>query len=762
MKKLFEPECGILTVKYLPDGGVSSENPPRFSWIPSNTENRWYVLNISKEKNFSEDSTLVYKDLPYNFFVPDKYLDNGDYYWRYGLVTENGIAYSRVREFSIDDTSVKSCIKYYKNRFEDVDLSHPRLWMNNDKIIKFRESLKKNPSYCNFDRFMNSCVKPRLGKQIVSEPARYPDDKRVVHLWRQNYMDCQEAYNHIKFLTVAGVILEDKDIISQAVKALLSVASWDVVGSTGRDYNDECAFRVEEALSWGYDWLYNYMSEQERTIVRKVLFIRTKQVADHAMISSKIHFSLFDSHAIRSLSSAMVPACVAMLGECSEVEYWLNYTVDYLSVLYTPWGGTDGGWAEGGLYWTTGMAYLISALDILKNYTGIDIFKRPFFQQTGSYPLYCFPHDTYRASFCDQSNLGEKPILKTAFNAREFAGITGNGEYQWYFEQIKKRESYDDTRFFNIGWWDFYFDEMVYLSNYGEVKPTSPKSGRNYKWFKDIGWVAIHKDMDNEENHISFITKSSPYGSVSHSHGDQNSILLFAFGEPLLIESGYYIGFNTSMHRDWRKKTISQNTLLINGQSQYFGMDKTQQLSSTGKILKVEETKNCLYVSEDATNAYKITVPEIKNYTRDIYFVDDTYFILVDSVELESEGYVDFQLHSVFKPEYKDDLYHIKGEKAELSCEIIYVSSGTDKVEILNSFDGVNKEEIKGLPVSYRFKLTTKKSKKHVIVSCIHPKKIDDCNNINVIKDDQGHDVYFYFNNDGKTYTVFVDGNKRY
>lgn len=762
MNILHEQKSGVLTVHYLPDGGVSSENPPRFSWMPANDDNKWYTLEICSDENFSEANTIFYDDLPYNFFAPDKCLENGDYFWRYGLKTESAILYSQVRKFTINDSSVKTPVPAYKTRFDDVNLSHPRLWMNSEKIEEFKKNLKQNSSYCNFDRFFDKCVLPRLNKKVVAEPARYPNDKRVVHLWRQNYMDCQEAYNYVKFLTVAGVILEDKSIIEKAKEALLSVSSWDVTGSTGRDYNDECAFRVEEALCWGYDWLYNYLSEDERIRVRKVLFTRTEQVAKHAMVSSKIHFSLFDSHAIRSLSSAMVPACVAMLKEEPEAEEWLNYTVDYLSVLYTPWGGTDGGWAEGGLYWTTGMAYLISALDILKNYTGIDIFKRPFFQKTGSYPLYCFPHDTYRASFCDQSNLGEKPILKTGFNAREFAGITGNGEYQWYFEQIAKRESYDDTRFFNIGWWDFYFDEMVYLSNYKSVKAVPPKAGRNVKWFKDIGWVAVHKDMQNENEHISFITKSSPYGSVSHSHGDQNSMLLFAYGEPLLIESGYYVGFNTSMHRDWRKKTLSQNTLLINGQCQYFGMDKTVQLVSTGKVLDVKETANCVHISEDATNAYKVNVNDLVSYVRDIYFVDDEYFIVVDSVELADKGDVDFQLHSIFEPTFVDDRYQIAGEKAKLTCEIIYVSSGMDKYDINNRFDGVNPDEIKDLPHHWNFTLHTKKSKKHVIVSCIHPNKIDSYNTVSVIKDDQGHDVYFYFNNDGKTFSICIDGNKRY
>src|SRR5690606_30175747 len=115
---------------------------------------------------------------------------------------------------------------------------------------------------------------------------------------------------------------------------------------------------------------------------------------------------------------------------------------------------------EGGMYWTTGMAYLIDALNLIKKYMKLDFYQRPFFQKTGDFPLYCYSQDTRRASFGDQSNLGERPGLKTAFNIRQFAGITNNGWYQWYYEQVKAWDTQADTKFYNYGWWDFPFDDM--------------------------------------------------------------------------------------------------------------------------------------------------------------------------------------------------------------------------------------------------------------------------------------------------------------
>lgn len=761
MQNIYEPESGILTVKYQPDNENVSENPPRFSWLPANEKNGIYTIDIAKDEAFTKD-VITYKNINTNFFSPDVYLQNGQWFWRYSISSTEKPLYSKVRQFTINDNAVKSAVPLKENRFKSSDETHPRLWLNKSKVLKFKANLKTDAAFCNFDKFYENSVKEFIDKPFIEEPKPYPNNKRVIALWRKSYQDCQKAYNYIRFLSVAGVLLDDKKIINQAISATLELANWNINGATGRDYNDESAFRVAGALAWGYDWLYNFMTEEQRESVFKTLFARTQDVAHHALVASKIHYSLFDSHAVRSLSSVLMPCCIALLHHTPKAHEWLNYTIDYLNVLYTPWGGTDGGWSEGGLYWTTGMAYLIEALNLLKNYTDIDIFKRPFFRQTGSFPLYCFAHDTYRTSFCDQSNLGEKPILKTGFNAREFAGITGNGEYQWYFEQIAKREDYKDTRFFNTGWWDFYFDEMVFLYNYKPVKAVPPKNGRNVKWFKDIGWVAIHSNMQNEDEHIACLTKSSPYGSVSHSHGDQNSIVLFAFGEPLLIESGYYIGFNSSMHKHWRKQTKSQNNILIGGKGQYSGMDKPVQLTSVGKVVSVDENPQFVHVIEDATAAYLPNVPQLKKYEREIYFIDDAYFVIVDNVELTEKMPVDFLLHTLNKPDFSVDKFKVEGEKAKLTCEFVYSSSGVNATNISNEFDGVDKAELEGLDNQWHFSLSTNSAHNHVLVTCLVPHKIDKYNAVETIKDDQGHDVYLYFTHNGNTFSLCVDGDKRY
>ncbi|MDF2960849.1 MAG: alginate lyase, partial [Paenibacillus sp.] len=447
-KPLYQPQSGVLTVQYAPDEQtVLIENPPRFTWIPAQLEHDRYVLQYSRSPQFDSNATVTVQSIPYNLYTPDHALEPGVYYWRYALLLEQEegaedrsaaqTEWSQTRSFTVAAGLPETPLAARETRYAQAAKEHPRLWLQAEELPAFRRKVRENPASVGWDAFYERSVKPWIDRELIAEPLPYPNNKRVANLWRQMYIDCQEVLYAVRHLSVAGVVLEDRSLIERAKAWLLHATSWDPNGTSSRDYNDEASFRITGALAWGYDWLYNELSHEERELVRANLLQRTEQIAFHVMERSKIHHVPFDSHAVRSLSSVLVPGCIAMLGEEGKAEDWLNYTLEYYACLYSPWGGVDGGWAEGPMYWTTGMAFVTEAINLLKKYTGINFYQRPFFQKTGDYPLYCFSPDTLRASFGDQSTLGDPVSLKTGFNIRQFAGITNNGLYQWYFEQTK-------------------------------------------------------------------------------------------------------------------------------------------------------------------------------------------------------------------------------------------------------------------------------------------------------------------------------------
>lgn len=760
-RTLVEPESGPLTVQYAPNEDTAiAENPPRFTWMAGSWDDERYALQLSANPDFAPEATDTVCPLPYNFYTPDRTLEPGTYYWRYALWGENGQAsdWSRSRSFRIGSGLPETPLPSRERRYAGASAAHPRLWLDAAGVEALRGRIREDAEGSGWRAFYEKSVLPWANREPIAEPERYPDDKRVAKLWRQMYMDCQETLYAIRHLSVAGVVLEDEALIAKAKQWLLHAAAWDPAGTTSRDYNDEAAFRIAGALAWGYDWLYGRLSGEERQAVRSVLLQRTEQVAFHVIERSKIHHVPYDSHAVRSLSSVLTPCCLAMLFEEEKAREWLDYAIEYFACLYSPWGGADGGWAEGPMYWTTGMAFVTEAVNLLRSYTEIDLYRRPFFRQTGDFPLYCFPPGTTRASFGDQSTQGDPPSLKTGFLMRQFAGLTGNASYQWYYERVSAGESVEeaDTRFYNYGWWDFRFDELMYRNDFAPVSAEKSPAVEPVHWFRDVGWVAMHHRMDDPDEHVMLLAKSSPYGSISHSHGDQNGFLLHAYGEPLAIDSGYYVAFGSTMHLNWRRQTRSKNAILIDGLGQYAGRDKSLNLEAAGRVEDAWHRGGVGYARMDATAAYRIEVPYAKRVLRELYFVNGSYVVVVDRIDLERPGTVSWLLQTTRELELTRQTFRLRGKNAELAGRFVYCSSGDIAMSQRCGFEDVDPSEIEGLELHWQLAAVTRPASSHRIVTLLAPMKQSEPKPVSAFTDDQDHGVHLYFTEQGVTTRIEV------
>jgi len=760
-KTLFEPISGPLTVRYAPSEETAlQENPPRFTWMSGSWDDERYALQLSTSETFEDGATETIGPLPYNFYTPARPLAAGTHYWRYALWEGDGPAsdWSRTRRFDVPPGLPETPLPSRADRYARTSASHPRLWLDAAGVEALRSRVLDDADGCGWTAFYERSVLPWKAREPIPEPSRYPDNRRVAALWRRMYMDCQETLYAIRHLAVAGVVLEDDELLAKAKRWLLHAAAWDPDGTTSRDYNDEAAFRVAGALAWGYDWLHGALTEDERRAVRASLLRRTEQVAFHVIERSKIHHVPYDSHAVRSLSSVLTPCCIAMLHEEEQAREWLDYAIDYFACLYSPWGGADGGWAEGPMYWTTGMAFVTEAMSLVKRYIGIDLYRRPFFRKTGDFPLYCFSPDTTRASFGDQSTLGDPPSLKTGALMRLFAGATGNPAYQWYYERVRARETPEeaDTKFYNYGWWDFRFDELMHRFEHPDDPPGSLEGVEPVRWFRDVGWVAMHHRMDDPAEHIALLAKSSPYGSISHSHGDQNGFLLHAYGEPLAIDSGYYVAFGSTMHLHWRRQTRSKNALLIDGRGQYAGRDKSLNLEASGRIEDAWHRDGVGYARMDATAAYRVELPYAKRVVRELYFVSGSYVVVVDQVDLERPGAVTWLLQTLREPTPHRQTFRVDGGKAELAGNFVYCSSGELRLTAHTGFEDVDPSEIAGLPPHARLQAETRPALSHRIAALLVPSKKGERKLVSTFMDDQDHGVHLYFTERGATKRIEV------
>lgn len=759
---LDEPKAGRLTIQYSPTAETDvTENPPRFMWIPVIDDDAHYVLRLSRDPKFPKAKTQVYQDLALNFFTPDTTLQPGTYHWSYATwdaeIGAPSCDWSSTRSFTVNDGLAETPLPPRETRLSQVATDHPRLWMTNDRLGDFKDAVKADPDHCTWSTFYAKSALPWMEHEIIREPAGYPNHQRTAPIWRQTYIDMQEVLYAIRHLAIGGKVTNDPEMTARAKDWLLEAASWDPMGTTSRAYTDEWAYRVCNAIAWGYDWLHDDLSPDERIMVRTALLARTRDIAEHAILNAKIHLFPYDSHAVRSVSLTIVPACIALLGDDDDDEArdWLNYSIEFLSTVYSPWGDSDGGWAEGTHYWMMGIAYLIDAANRLKSYTGLDLYKRPFFQNTGDFPLYCKAPNTRRATMGDDSTMGDLPCVKTGLNLRQFAGATGNGAYQWYCDENLRTNPGTEMAFYNWGWWDTHFDELVFQTDFPIVQATPPASGLRH--FKGIGWVGVQHAMDDPDAHVHFVFKSSPFGSISHSHGDQNSFCMSAFGEDMAIQSGHYVAFNSSMHRNWRRQTRSKNAILINGKGQYAEKDKSKAMASTGRILAAQQHDDHIFIHGDATAAYQSLSPEVTRADREIYFVRNSYFVIIDKVDAEQPVTVDWLLHANNPYELGKTSFRNTGEKAGFYGQVVWSEAGKPAITQETGFGDVDPADYEGLPVSTVLNARFPAATRHRIATLLVPYKLDAPKRIFNFMDDQGYDADLYFTDpDEHTFKVVM------
>lgn len=761
LPKLDEPKSSRMTIQYAPtDKDTLIENPPRFSWLPVIETESTYILRVSTDPAYPKASTHVFKNIHLNFFTPDVALPAGDYYWSYAQCDPSGTRisdWSSDRRFHLTDGLPETPLASRDTRYANAPVSHPRLWLSQKRLEEFRTSVAGDADHCTWSTFYAKSVLPWMDQPIMEEPEGYPDHKRVATIWRKVYIECQELLYAIRHLAVGGQVTQDAAMLARAKEWLLSAARWNPAGTTSRSYTDEWAFRVNLALAWGYDWLYDQLDAEERDLVRGALVARTRETATHIMRNANIQLFPFDSHAVRAVSAVLIPASIALLDDEPEAREWLDYSVEFLFTVYSPWGDQDGGWAEGPHYWMTGMAYLIDAANLLKGWSGIDLYQRPFFQKTGDMPLYTKAPDTRRATFGDDSTMGDLPAVKIGYNLRQYAGVTGNGAYQWYFDEIQRTNPGTEKMFYNWGWWDFNFDELAYRTDFPIIEAVPPSDDDALRWFKGIGWVGLQHRMQDPKKHIQFVMKSSPFGSISHSHGDQNAFCLSAFGEDLAINSGHYVAFNSTMHQAWRRQTLSKNAILIDGRGQYAGKDKTIAMQSTGQILTAEDHGDHIYIQGDATAAYRTMSPEVTKVLRDVYIVNREYIVIIDAIDADTPVSIDWRLHTNNSLTLGESTFRHTGEKAGFYGQILWSEAGSPELSQEASFPGVDPSEYEGLPVSTCLTARFPKATRHRIATLLVPYPLDEPRRVFSFLDDQGYDCDLYFTDaDSNSFRIVV------
>jgi hypothetical protein len=140
--------------------------------------------------------------------------------------------------------------------------------------------------------------------------------------------------------------------------------------------------------------------------------------------------------------------------------------------------------------------------------------------------------------------------------------------------------------------------------------------------------------------------------------------VLWAYGQRLLVRSGYYDLYGSEHHRNWVWSTRSVNNITVNGQGQ-----RKRTAEATGKIIAFKTTPTMDIVVGEAGGAYE---PPLERFTRAIIFVKPELVVIYDRLEAKEPSTFEYWLHAVNKINVKDQ-YNINVQNDNVVCDIDFL-----------------------------------------------------------------------------------------
>lgn len=642
-----EPVFGT-NLPYSPEHGeVVSMNPPPFRWLPI-AGTQAYRLQICRKADFSDSSLIERVDYPWLVEVPYEPLEAGEWHWRYGVEVDSlGCLWSKTRTFTVPaDAKVWPFPK--ADKFQ-VSAARPRLFVTHEGLPKLRERALNGNLKASAESLV-ARVQKYAGEELVAEPDFLPADRDLrSQAYTAIFRATRPPMDKMQQAAQAYLLTGDPVAGAEAKRRVLHFFGWDPKGSTNTFHNDEPAMWVMMRGCRAYDWTYELYTPEERAKVEASMTERARDI--YRMLRRKpFDNNPYESHAGRQIGF-LGEAAIALYHEVpDEAKEWLQYIVRIYWGVYPAWGGEDGGWNEGPHYWSAYMDFALHFVLALREATGIDISRKPFFANTGYYILYQCPPRSVISPFGDgfQAGAMTSPWLEYYF------GVLHDNPYlSWYADQYNVKGSSNA-----------YSILAVVLSG-KEVKPKPPRDIPQTKYFPSVGLVCSHTDLADRSNDIALSFRSSPYGAVSHGHNDQNTFAIEAFGEPLAIPTGHYNYYGSPHHDKWTRSTKAKCGITFDG-----GVGQGRGWRAQGKITRFFHNDDFDSFAGDATAAYG---GKLELALREIVHVRPGLIVIKDTLRTKQPKCFEYWLHAKDKMEVDQEkgVVTIQRPKATMTADFL-------------------------------------------------------------------------------------------
>lgn len=495
----------------------------------------------------------------------------------------------------------------------------PRGWPRSPEVLAIESALKSGDRKAGFARLVARVASERTRLEKEGLLSR---DTSGLSVLRQKQLvdgDTRQAQSAAFVWLVNGAAEAGAEARGRA----LALAALPAGGATSVARDMLSARHITWTLALVLDWMGDSLPAAERA---KLVQAVTERMEDfHRTLSTgRTAFEVWpwDSRANEVLG-ALAETSLLMLGETPRARVWAQRFLPLYLRTTLVWAGEDGGFASGTAYagWDVG-EYSLRHWDALRRMTGINPADKPWAQNFGRFLVYFLPPGTPSGVFGDGSESYMPEVW--ARYAKAYASRVPRPLYRWYARQwFQEDASALELLAAPVVSWD----QAVFPGD------TSASAA-----FPSVGWAAMHSDL-RDRGRSSVYFKSSPFGSINHSHADQNSFVLNAGGRVVLADSGYYDDYNSAHQVQWARQTQAHNAVTYDGgQGQ-----KLNALASSGYLSDFRQTPELDWVTGDATAAYG---PPVQHAVRSVAYARPDLVLVFDSLEADRPLQWEINLHA--------------------------------------------------------------------------------------------------------------------
>ncbi|MDN2711992.1 heparinase II/III family protein [Janthinobacterium sp. SUN118] len=614
-----------LVVKAMPTNRqLQVQNPPTFTWAPYAANTTSYTLEIRTGTTVVRTYTSSR-----NWYLPSEPLPVGSYTWR--VRPTNSSAWSDDRAFEIAGSSKQfllpsndvlraNILKRPRPRGLPASLPAASAWtaamkaergaalqgMSNEVVLQTANVAV--PADANWPLVASSVMTAAYAAQMTSVRSSILLNSRQL-----------EASALMFRLT------GEQRFLTEALRRGDALAALNPNGPTSYVNQAQGSRSISLALSKALDGLGSNLDATRRAAWMATVKTRTAVIYQELLTSNGgIEQKPYDAFTATNIGFlAAISALV--LGEIPEATTWFDFSVRYFSGSLMVWSGPEGGFSEGTAYAEFSADNALQIWQPLLQASGIDLFAKPWSAGLARFFMEFVPPGAKTHMFGDAQEIEPVYRLLKAYVSR-FA----TPEAAWYVKNLTVNE------------------DMLTLLQAPYPLPVStvtetPRPPANGALFPSIGWSAMHSNLaDLKRTSVYF--KSTPYGSFSHSHGNQNAFVLTSANVPLLIQTGWYDWFGSPMHTTWYRQSKAANAITFDGGVGQMVDGYRETLVRNGAITAFSTTPSVDYVEGNATPAYG---GALSLAVRQLWYLRDSDAIVVrDKLAAPAQRSFEWNLHA--------------------------------------------------------------------------------------------------------------------